>query len=408
MNKQTSDNGGTSPSTADAPASVAENAPSSSVPPPKPRVSRSIRFAPWIAVAAVIGLFALVSTHWSSWVSNAAVQTTDNAFIKSDTTALSAKAAGYIRSVHVEDFQNVKAGDLIAEIEDDDYRALVAQSEAALAKAKATLDNLDNEEALQRAAIAQAEASQVSNRARLTQAVQEAERQESLAGKGFASQQKREIAVADRDAAAAAFQAGAASVDSARRQLDVLTGQRAQRLADVRASEAALRITQLNLSHTRLVAPFDGVVNVRRVQPGSYVTVGTRIIDIVPLPKVHIVANYKETQLTNVQPGQPVSITIDSFPGETLRGRVEKIAPSSGAESALIPADNATGNFTKVVQRIAVRITLEPGQNLLDRLRPGMSVETSINTRDVSVPAYAKANHTSIASIPADDNDILQ
>ena len=160
----------------------------------------------------------------------------------------------------------------------------------------------------------------------------------------------------------------------------MLDGTRAQREADLAAAEAALAGAELRLGYTRIVAPFDGVVGQRQVQPGDYVTVGGNLISVVPLPQIHVIANYKETQLTNVEPGQPVEVAVDTYPGVVLTGRVERLSPASGSQFALLPPDNATGNFTKVVQRIPVRISPDPGNALLDRLRPGMSVVTRIKT----------------------------
>jgi membrane fusion protein (multidrug efflux system) len=165
-----------------------------------------------------------------------------------------------------------------------------------------------------------------------------------------------------------------------RHQIEVLSGTKKQRAADIEAAKAALAAARLKLGYTRISAPFDGVVSERQVQPGDYVNIGSNLINVVPLPDVYVIANYKETQLTRVRPGQPVEVTVDSFPRERLSGRVERIAPASGSQFALLPPDNATGNFTKVVQRVPVRIALDKGQPLLERLLPGMSVVTRINT----------------------------
>jgi membrane fusion protein (multidrug efflux system) len=167
-----------------------------------------------------------------------------------------------------------------------------------------------------------------------------------------------------------------------RHQLEVLQGTKKQRAAEVEAAKAMLAAAKLKLGYTRVVAPFDGVTSERGVQPGDYVNIGTNLVNVVPLPNVYVIANYKETQLTHVKPGQPVEVTVDSFPKQTLQGRVERIAPASGSQFALLPPDNATGNFTKVVQRIPVRIALDKNQPLLDNLLPGMSVVTRIDTGD--------------------------
>jgi membrane fusion protein (multidrug efflux system) len=165
-----------------------------------------------------------------------------------------------------------------------------------------------------------------------------------------------------------------------RHQLEVLSGTKRQRAADLQGAKATLAAARLKLGYTKITAPFDGVVGERQVQPGDYVNIGTNLINVVPLPNVYVIANYKETQLTNVRPGQGVDVTVDSFPDQTLHGQVERVSPASGSQFALLPPDNATGNFTKVVQRIPVRIALDPGQKLLERLLPGMSAETRIHT----------------------------
>ena len=187
-------------------------------------------------------------------------------------------------------------------------------------------------------------------------------------------------ALADYARAQADVRASRAVIAAQRHQLEVLSGTKKQRGADLDAAKATLAAAKLKLGYTRIVAPFDGVTGERQVQPGDYVNIGTNLINVVPLPNVYVIANYKETQLTHVKPGQPVDVTVDSFPNETLHGRVERIAPASGSQFALLPPDNATGNFTKVVQRIPVRIQIDKGQPLLDRLLPGMSVVTRIDT----------------------------
>ena len=164
----------------------------------------------------------------------------------------------------------------------------------------------------------------------------------------------------------------------------MLSGTKKQRAADLEGAKATLAAAKLKLGYTRIAAPFNGVTGERQVQAGDYVNIGTNLINVVPLPNVYVIANYKETQLTRVKPGQPVDLTVDSFAHEKLRGRVERISPASGSQFALLPPDNATGNFTKVVQRIPVRIALDPDQPLLQRLLPGMSVVANIHTEDAA------------------------
>lgn len=343
--------------------------------------SRSLRrlIIPLAAVGAAAALVLATTTRWDAWVGAAAVQTTNNATVHAEMSRLSARVSGNIRRVLVRDFQRVRAGELLMEIEPADYDAVVAQVEASVAAAQATLDKLENQKAHQRAVITQAEAQRRSALARELETRQELERQDQLLRGGVAgTKQRLEQATAAHDTAGAAVAATEATIEAQRSQLEVLNGEEHLLRARLRASQADLTTAQLRLGYTRIVAPFDGVVGERMVQEGNYVNVGTNLIAVVPLPDVYVVANYKETQLTHVAPGQPVEVTVDTFAGVVLRGRVERISPASGSTFALLPPDNATGNFTKVVQRIPVRISFDPGQALVDRLRPGMSVVTHI------------------------------
>ena len=318
--------------------------------------------------------------RWDAWVGSAVTQTTNDAYVRAELTRLSSRVAGEVLDVAVNDFQRVKAGDLLIQIDPADYQAQVAQAEAYVAAAQAALDNLNNQVELQYATIAQAEAQQVSAAAQEVEARQEQERQQSLSQTEAGTRQKFEQATAAYAKAQADVRASRAVIAAQKHQLEVLAGTKKQRAADVLGAQAALSAAQLKLGYTKIVAPFDGVVGERQVQPGDYVNIGSNLINVVPLPNVYVIANYKETQLTRVRPGQRVDITVDSFPGEKLHGRVERIAPASGSQFALLPPDNATGNFTKVVQRIPVRIRLDKDQPLLERLLPGMSVVTNIHT----------------------------
>ena len=326
----------------------------------------------------------LATQRWDGWVGSRAVQTTDDAYVRAELTRLSSRVAGEVLVVAVKDFQRVKAGDLLIQIDPADYEAQVAQAEAAVAGAQAALDNLAHQVELQYATIAQAEAQLVSAAAQEVETRQEQERQQSLTQTEAGTRQKLEQATAAYARAQADVRAGWAVLAAQRHQLEVLSGTKKQRAADVQGAKAALAAARLKLGYTKIVAPFDGVVSERQVQPNDYVNIGTNLINIVPLPSVYVIANYKETQLTRVRPGQRVDITVDTFSGERLRGRVERIAPASGSQFALLPPDNATGNFTKVVQRIPVRIQLDKDQPLLDRLLPGMSVVTRIHTDETA------------------------
>ncbi|QDP23073.1 HlyD family secretion protein [Bradyrhizobium cosmicum] len=351
-------------------------------PPPKPTASSlwSRLAIPLFAVIVALAFVALATLRFDEWVGNAVIQTTNDAYVRSELTRLSSRVSGEVLAVAVTDFQRVKAGDLLIQIDPADYQAQVAQSEAAVAAAQAVLDNLSNQIELQYATIAQAQAARLSAEALEVEARQEQERQQSLTQTESGTRQRFEQAVAGYAKAQADVRASRAVIAAQQHQLEVLQGTKKQRAADVEAAKATLAIAKLKLGYTKITAPFDGVVGERQVQPGDYVNIGTSLINVVPLPKVYVIANYKETQLTHVAPGQPVEITVDSFPREKLRGKVERIAPATGAQVALLPPDNATGNFTKVVQRIPVRIQFDDNQPLLTRLVPGMSVVTSINT----------------------------
>jgi membrane fusion protein, multidrug efflux system len=360
-------------------ASSAAAAPARAPAPTAPQTNFVRIGIPVLATLVALAFVALATLRWDQWVGGARIQTTDDAYVRAELTRLSSRVAGEVIKVAVDDFQRVKAGDLLVQIDPADYEAQVAQAEANVAAAQAALDNLGNQVELQYATIAQAEAAQVSATALDTEARQEQERQQSLEHTDAGTRQRLEQAVAAYAKAVADVRSSRAVIAERRHQLDVLQGTKKQRAADLEGAKAALRAAQLRLSYTKIVAPFDGVVSERQVQVGDYVNIGTNLINVVPLPNVYVIANYKETQLTHVQPGQPVVITVDSFPDQKWRGRVERIAPASGSQFALLPPDNATGNFTKVVQRVPVRIVFDQGQ-LLDRLLPGMSVVTSINT----------------------------
>lgn len=353
--------------------------------------SLALRLAPWLGCAAVIALVILATTQWDDWTSSRTIQTTQNAYVKSDIVVLSTKVSGYVNALPAGDYQTVHAGDLIAKIDDGDYELAVSAAQAALAKAQANLDNLGAEMAKQRARINESQANVRAAEIRIRQYRSNPSRQAELVKEGALSRQLFENAQADLDHAMSQREAAAAQAELARRSLDVLEGQRKLRQADVNAAIATLETAKRNLGYTRIVAPFDGILNKRHVQTGSLVNIGTQIVSLVPSRPAYVIANYKETQLARVQPGQPVVVTVDGLPGRHFRGRVAEIAPMSGAESALLPMDNASGNFTKVVQRIPVRIELEPGQDALDRLRPGMSAETRIDTKGETVAVYAAA-----------------
>lgn len=365
-----------------APATPAHTAPQggASQPPAPPVVKPLFRLIPWIVIGVTLLLVVLATTRWDHYEASVAVQKTDNATVRQDTAALDAKVGAYVRRVYFSDFQSVKAGDILVELVDDDYRVAVLRAQASVAKAQARLDSLDTELAAQRAAVDQATANAETSKSRMLLAEREHRRFSSLAGTGAVTGQEGDSARATWEAAVATHRSADAAIEVQRRQLAVLAGDGKQRSAELEAAKAALEAARIELAHTRIVAPADGIVGARTVQPGSLVAPGTQVVSFVSAARPYIIANYKETQLANVKAGQSVTITVDSFPGTELHGIVTRIAPASGSTFAIVPADNATGNFTKVVQRIALRIDLDRDQPLAERLRAGMSVSTSIHT----------------------------
>ncbi len=348
-------------------------------PPASPTIwATLVRVAVFAAAAVVV---VTVVTQWNRWTGLAGRQSTDDAFLAADITPLAARVPGYVRSVAVQDYQTVRAGAVLAEIADDDYRAQLAQAEATVAGGNAALAVVRAQRGLQQANIQAAEAVIQATEATLDRARSEAQRQRDLLRTGIAgTRQLVEQADANEKLGTATLAQNRAQLAAAQWQLEILDAQEQQALATLGAQRAMLGIATLNLGYTRITAPADGMVGQRQVRVGQYVAPGSQVMTLVPLPKVWVVANYKETQLTHLQLGQPATITVDSFPGHTLKGHVDSYAPASGAQFSLLPADNATGNFTKVVQRISVKIVLDDPAGLQDRLRPGMSVVSTIDT----------------------------
>jgi membrane fusion protein (multidrug efflux system) len=355
------------------------------------RAIATSRRALGVAVRSVIVLIAgviilLFVTGWNSWVGSSARQTTDDAFVRGDITPLSAKVAGYVRGVAVDDFQLVKAGDVLIEIDDEDYAARVAQAEADLLGADAAIANLKSRKALQHAEIDQAENVIVATQADLQRAQLEQTRQRTLLATSYGTQQKVEQAEADAKRLAATVERNRAELEAARRQMAVLDTQESQLRADYKAKKAMLDLARINLGYTRIAAPIDGMVGERGVRAGQYVHEGTQVISVIPLQNVWVIANFKETQLTHIQPAEKAEIRVDTFPGVVITGHVERIAPASGSQFSLLPPDNATGNFTKVVQRIPVKIVLDAPNPLSGKLRPGMSVVATVIIDDRPPP----------------------
>jgi membrane fusion protein (multidrug efflux system) len=341
------------------------------------------------ALAVLLGL------HW--WAIGRYMIGTDNAYVRADMVTIAPRVPGYIAEVAVADNQRVEAGDVLARIDDRDYLAKVAQAAGALASARAEvaaqearIANLDAQAEQQRSLIAENAAGVTASEADAHRAGLDYRRQTILIGQQVTSVQSLERAEADTNKATANLAAARAALAAQRDRLPVLATDRQVAVADLdkahgaeAQAQAALTLARLDLDYTVLRAPMAGTVGQRSLRVGQYAEVGTPLLAVVP-NGAYIVANYKETQIDPVRPGQPVEIAVDAFGGAILTGYVDSFAPASGAEFALLPPENATGNFTKIVQRMPLRIRVDPGQARASELRSGMSVVTTIDTRGVA------------------------
>jgi len=321
------------------------------------------------------------ASNWDRWTGTSRFQRTDDAFIAGDTTPLATQISGYVRSVAVDDYQVVASGQLIAEIDPADYQAQRDLAEADLAAARASLAGIADKRAVQAALIDQAKAAIDVARAELARAAAEAKRQRDLLHTGIVGTEQH-VEQADADAAKAAGTLSLSQSQLVQQQalLTALDAEEQEDAAQVAATEARLKLAQDNLGYTRILAPAEGMTGARQVRPGQFVSPGTQLITLMPLAKVWVIANLKETQMTNVRVGDRANITVDAFPDVVLSGRVESWSPGTGSVFALLPPDNATGNFTKVVQRMPVTIALDQNPALGALIRPGMSVIATIDT----------------------------
>ena len=388
-----------------APARAAE--PEHSPPPPAPKPAWQKYGTPLLVVLLAAAVVFTITRNWNSWEGGRIEQVTDDAYVRGNLTPLSTKVAGIVRDVKVSDYQQVHKGDLIVELEDDDYKAQAAQASAAVEAAKAAIENNRRQRELQdskieralagidqaHAQITAAEAGIAAVQADVVRTQDERTRQEGLFQTRSTTQQKVEQAVADEQRFAAQSASRKADLEQAktmlrsnelaaeaeRRGKAVLESQDMQLVADLHAKEAGLTAAKVNLGYTTIQAPGDGTVGERQVRPGQLVSPGTQVIPFVDRIK-WVLANYRETQLTNMKVGDPVEIRIDAYPGKTFRGKVIEIAPASGSQFALLPPDNATGNYTKVVQRIPVKIAFDD-ESVATSLQPGLSVIATVRTR---------------------------
>jgi membrane fusion protein (multidrug efflux system) len=370
-------------------------------------MSKRALIVPVVVLVVAAALLFTIKGCWTSWEGGHAEQRTDDAYVRADLTPLSTRISGTVRKMEVGDYQAVQPGQLLVQLEDQDYAAGLAEAKAALAGAQAQLEDNHAAKGIQdvtvqnaETGVAQAEAAVNSAKAGVS-AVQpdvehtelELKRQQALLSSKATTHQELEGAVANADRYRGLLASRQADLDRAQASLNssraVLEAQKRQRAAldtkdavyraDIQAKKAAIIVSEVNLGYTRIVSPAAGAVSERHVQEGQLVAPGMQVVDLVR-GDVWIQANYKETQLTNMQQGDVADITIDTFPGVVLHGKVAEISPASGSQFALLPPDNATGNFTKVVQRIPVKIVLDPGHPLQGRLRPGFSAEVTIHT----------------------------
>ena len=362
---------------------------------------------PLIVILLAIAIIVTITRNWNGWEGGRVEQVTNDAYVRGDLTPLSTKVPGLVREVRVTDYQHVRKGDVLVQLDDDDYKAQVSQAAAGVEAAKAALENNRRQRQLQdskieralagidqaKAQIGAAQAGKDAVQADVTRTRAERNRQEALLRTNSTTQQKVEAAVADeqrftgqyasRDAdltqARTLLRSSELGAESERRGKAVLESQDSQLIADLHAKEAALEVAQVNLGYTRILAPADGTVGERQVRPGQLVSPGTQVVAFVENIR-WVAANFRETQLTNIRVGDRAEIRIDVYPDKVFKGRVLEIAPASGSQFALLPPDNATGNFTKVVQRVPVKIAIDDS-SLTSQLRPGLSAVVTVRTR---------------------------
>jgi membrane fusion protein, multidrug efflux system len=337
--------------------------------------------APLIAGASLIVLAAIGYVGWDYWTVGRFEVATDDAYVQADSTTVAPKVSGYLATVLVGDNEQVKAGQVLAHIDDRDFRTALDQAKADVAAAGADIASKQAALETQQSIIDAARSTVALDVANQTYAEQDDKRYATLASTGAGSVQNAQQAASRIAVARAAVARDTASLTTATKQVDLLKADLAHSRATLAHDQAAQAQAELNLSYTDIVAAVDGVVANRTLRVGQYVQAGTQLMAVVPVADAYIVANYKETQLTDVHPGQKVTVEVDMFPGQKLHGHVDSLAPASGQEFALLPPDNATGNFTKIVQRIPVKIVLDPGSPLAGGLRPGMSVYPTIETK---------------------------
>ncbi|MFO1151756.1 MAG: HlyD family secretion protein [Alsobacter sp.] len=328
------------------------------------------------------------------WTEGRFLVSTDDAYVKANVTTIAAKVAGYVVEAPVVNNTAVKAGDVIARIDDGDYRNAVDAAKARIGTQQATIERIGRQVTAQIAALGQSHAQLTANEADLTRAEADYQRAQSLAQSDFGSKQKLDAARADRDRAAAAVESAKAAIASAEATIEVTRAQETEARRQVAELQTALDKAERDLAFTVIRAPVDGVVANRAAEVGNFVQPGARLAALVPLDSLYVEANYKETQLARIRPGQSVDVEVDALPGHRFEGKVESLAPGSGTIFSLLPPENATGNFTKIVQRVPVRVAVPPELAASGQLRPGLSVVASVRTKsaeDESRDPVAKA-----------------
>lgn len=330
-------------------------------------------------LAALLVAGAWYGQYW--WFTGRYLVSTDDAYVGVHTATLAAKVPGYVAKVATQDNSKVNAGDVVATLDDGDYRIAVDAARANIATQEATIERIGKQISAQEAAVSQAKAQLASANANATRADLELKRQQQLAVQQFASQQKLEQAESDQLQAQASVLGAKAAVEAADTNVAVLKAQQQEASRTLDQLKTALAKAERDLSFTTIRAPFEGIIGNRAIQAGDYVQSGQRLASLVPLDDVYIDANFKETQLAELHAGQPVSIAVDALDGHAIAGTVESVAPASGSVFSLLPPDNATGNFTKVVQRIPVRIHVPANVGAEEVLRPGMSVVVTVDTK---------------------------
>jgi membrane fusion protein, multidrug efflux system len=376
-------------------------------PPSRLKTAWSKYGTPLIVLLLAIAIVVTITRNWNGWEGGRVDQVTNDAYVRGDLTPLSTKVPGLVRAVNVNDYQQVHKGDVLVQLDDDDYKAQVAQAAAGVEAAKAALENNRRQRELQdakidralagvdqaKAQITAAQAGKDATQAQVTRTRAERTRQEALLKTDSATQQTVEKAVADEESYSAQYasreadlvqaqtglRSNEAAAEAERRSKAVLESQDMQLVADLHAKEAALEVAQVNLGYTQILAPGDGTVGERQVRPGQLVSPGTQVMTFVENIR-WVAANFRETQLTNIKVGDPAEVSVDTYPGKVFKGRVLELAPASGSQFALLPPDNATGNFTKVVQRVPVKIALDDS-TLTSELRPGLSAVVTVRTR---------------------------